>query len=542
MTKAEELLNSLDETDESLYPEVVEEEPEEPVRLAALYAATATESDEPHVVIFDDRSMYVPDSIKKIGVQFDHDVNLIRFDCPRYSDGVDLYPMQFYVNYIRPDGTPGAYHVEDVTIDETDSTVLHFSWHVLRDATEYQGNLTILVCVKETDDAGNLEHHWNTELNTDFYLSEGLECADTILAEYPDIITQLLTEMDVVKAIATPEAMQGYANTWLNQYGAETVRSVEQKGHEVLASIPEDYTQLFNDVNVLKGDLVNITTATAEDVGKYLKAKTVTGGKVTEWEFGEAGGGSGWVKVADITYNSNKEVVVESIDYELGIFTSTNHGLQDGESVFFVPNGIYKYSPEKYMPVGTLTGTEYKVTNATDNTFSLVGVTMTANQEIDFTKWHLETNENYGSSIFIKNLKLLNDVKVISYGKTIFIRKNQTVAAENNNVLFTVGAYEGKIPNTEFYDGFGNIGYEIFIGNIFGCCETVVTRIDKTHIRSEITALSSNSKNSSGYGVNSNITHAVSIAECLESAKHPKEIKYWNFGPVNGYRIEVYTK
>lgn len=255
MTKAEELLNSLDETDESLYPEVVEEEPAEPVRMAALYAATATESNEPHVVIFDDRSMYVPDSIKKIGVRFDHDVNLIRFDCPRYSDGVDLYPMQFYVNYIRPDGTPGAYHVEDVTIDENNSAVLHFSWHVLRHATEYQGNLTILVCVKETDDSGNLEHHWNTELNSDFYLSEGLVCDDVILAEYQDIITQLLTEMDIVKDIATPEAMQGYANAWLNQYGAETVRSVEQKGQEVLASIPEDYTQLSNDVNELKGDL-----------------------------------------------------------------------------------------------------------------------------------------------------------------------------------------------------------------------------------------------------------------------------------------------
>jgi len=37
------------------------------------------------------------------------------------------------------------------------------------------------------------------------------------------------------------------------------------------------------DVNAMK-------TATAEDVGKALKAKTVTDGEVTEWEFGEAGG------------------------------------------------------------------------------------------------------------------------------------------------------------------------------------------------------------------------------------------------------------
>lgn len=36
-------------------------------------------------------------------------------------------------------------------------------------------------------------------------------------------------------------------------------------------------------------DLSAITTATAEDVGKALKAKTVTDGKVTEWEFGDTG-------------------------------------------------------------------------------------------------------------------------------------------------------------------------------------------------------------------------------------------------------------
>lgn len=41
----------------------------------------------------------------------------------------------------------------------------------------------------------------------------------------------------------------------------------------------------------MSDDLEAITTATAEDVGKALKAKTVTDGKVTEWEFGEAGGG-----------------------------------------------------------------------------------------------------------------------------------------------------------------------------------------------------------------------------------------------------------
>lgn len=41
----------------------------------------------------------------------------------------------------------------------------------------------------------------------------------------------------------------------------------------------------------IKEDLSAIQTATAEDVGKALKAKTVANGKVTEWEFGGADSG-----------------------------------------------------------------------------------------------------------------------------------------------------------------------------------------------------------------------------------------------------------
>lgn len=46
------------------------------------------------------------------------------------------------------------------------------------------------------------------------------------------------------------------------------------------------------EITSIKEGLSDIQTATAEDVGKALKAKTVTNGKVTEWEFGEAGGDS----------------------------------------------------------------------------------------------------------------------------------------------------------------------------------------------------------------------------------------------------------
>lgn len=43
------------------------------------------------------------------------------------------------------------------------------------------------------------------------------------------------------------------------------------------------------EVTSIKEGLSAMSTATSSDVGKALKAKTVTDGKVTEWEFGEAG-------------------------------------------------------------------------------------------------------------------------------------------------------------------------------------------------------------------------------------------------------------
>lgn len=47
---------------------------------------------------------------------------------------------------------------------------------------------------------------------------------------------------------------------------------------------------LVEDVADIKTAMTSMTTATSADVGKALKAKTITNGKVTKWEFGEAGG------------------------------------------------------------------------------------------------------------------------------------------------------------------------------------------------------------------------------------------------------------
>ena len=55
------------------------------------------------------------------------------------------------------------------------------------------------------------------------------------------------------------------------------------------AMLDTDLQEKTDAVNDLKSAITGMTTATASDEGKALKAKTVSGGKVTEWEFGDTG-------------------------------------------------------------------------------------------------------------------------------------------------------------------------------------------------------------------------------------------------------------
>lgn len=106
MDKAEELLNTLDVNDENLYP--------------------VSPYEEAHIVIGKDRVITVPPDLRRLGVQYDKNVESVTFDCPRYWDGIDLLNMAMYINYIRSDRKTGSYHVADTAVvpdDEGGGTI-----------------------------------------------------------------------------------------------------------------------------------------------------------------------------------------------------------------------------------------------------------------------------------------------------------------------------------------------------------------------------------------------------------------------------------
>ena len=180
MSQAEDLLNSLSENDIST-------------------------KIEPHIVVGSNRVITVPSELKRIAVQYDHNIETVTFDCPRYWDDHDMSTMKVYINYTRADNEPGCYIADDVAVDETDTSIMHFSWTISRHVTEAVGPLTILVCIKMVDADGNEVNHWNSERNTDMTISQGMECGDIIVNKYPDVITYLLADMGNLADLTTED-------------------------------------------------------------------------------------------------------------------------------------------------------------------------------------------------------------------------------------------------------------------------------------------------------------------------------------------------
>lgn len=229
MSQAEELLTSLNATE-----------------------LLSVESEEPHIIIDDNRIITVPDKLKRLAVQYDHDIETVTFDCPRYWDGLDMSQMKIYINYLRSDTYTGTYKAQNITVDETDNTIMHFTWTVSKNVSLIFGKIVFLVCVRKTDESGNEVNHWNSELCKDCYVSEGLEVDGEELKElYPDIIDQwhnevlgVIGEMETFKeelvgmrdsgefdgATFTPSVSETGDLSWTNDKGRENPETVNIHG------------------------------------------------------------------------------------------------------------------------------------------------------------------------------------------------------------------------------------------------------------------------------------------------------------------------
>lgn len=161
-----------------------------------ILARTATPDTEPHIIIGKDRTVTVPLELQTIAVQFDHNVETVMFDCPRYWDEHDLSSMRIFVNYTRADKEVGQFNCTDVSVDESDENIIHFTWTITGHVTEVAGGISFLVCAKASDEDGDLTNRWSSLLNAEMIVAQGLLGSGELEKMYPDGIMSILMRLD----------------------------------------------------------------------------------------------------------------------------------------------------------------------------------------------------------------------------------------------------------------------------------------------------------------------------------------------------------
>lgn len=174
------------------------------------------------------RVINIPSTIKTLGVEYDDEVLKLDFRMPRYVSDTDLSNFSISINYINSNGESDVYTVSKPAVYDQS---IAFSWLVGPTATRYKGNTKFNVCLKTIDADGVIQKEFNTTIAT-LPVLEGLEVDERVVTNYTDIIEQWRQELFGIGD--TEEAN-------IRSVSQEEQAAIENKGAEVLATIPVDY-------------------------------------------------------------------------------------------------------------------------------------------------------------------------------------------------------------------------------------------------------------------------------------------------------------
>ena len=162
------------------------------------------------------RLITIPESEQLFGVYGENEVEIKYFKCPRIIlNDIDLYECYIFINYISASGKIGYIQADTVVLDETENYII-FTWELTRNVFDENIDADIYFSISAKQYLEDKEPVFFTR-KAKGNLYETVYAEEQITEQYADIILQLLAEMDGVKQIATPEAMQEYVNIWLSE-------------------------------------------------------------------------------------------------------------------------------------------------------------------------------------------------------------------------------------------------------------------------------------------------------------------------------------
>ena len=371
------------------------------------------------------RTIIVPASEMLFGVRQDMDAERKHFKCPKIvGDNIDLSQCHIYISYVpsKQDGTydinddVGGYWCEDLAVD---GDYITFSWKLSGNVFVKAGYIAFAVYAKQEDADGNMQTKWHTTFAIGKVL-DTLPDGEQIAEKYADVIEQLLNKMENVEKVATPEAMKGYVEEFLNENPPSGMTDEER---EQLNKNTEDISSLSEDMN----DLDGLT------YGIYVGSTPPTNG-VMYWldTSGDSTGGEAEVTLSSIsaTYSGGEVTVGTASTSLTGITVTAKYS--DGTSK----------TVTDYTLSGTIAEGENTITVSycgKTTTIKVTGVAESTGFVYDPTKWKSGRLSNTDGSVvdadtFFK--EYYDEYIDISDGKAVIVTSKHT-----SQMIFRAYAY-----------------------------------------------------------------------------------------------------
>lgn len=251
MSLAENLLNELDSPLETM--------------------ATSGDSQEPHIVVNENRQIIVPDKLKLIAVTGDKNVETVTIDCVRYWDEHDLSTFAIYINYTLPDGTNGTYIPSVTTPSDAQDKIFSFTWTIERSLTSKAGALEFLILARQTDADGEIAHQWSSLPNSECAIARGNDdvTIPEAVQEQSDALTKLLQDSKDAIDRATNAADAAIIEAQINANG------------ELVLTKGDTTTVNLGRVKGDKGDTYTLTDIDKKNIANLVLTDLTLAGEVS---------------------------------------------------------------------------------------------------------------------------------------------------------------------------------------------------------------------------------------------------------------------
>lgn len=191
---------------------------------------------------------------KNVLMQRDHNSERFTFEIPRYVDGHDMSLCNRVIVHFDNISTDGSTmnsdvaYMTDLQLNPKNEETVISSWLITREATQIVGILSFSIQYLCVEADGTISYEWSTDSFEEIEIRKSKNNGEASVVKYSNVLEQWRQDIfgagDSVMANITAEGETQVAS--VKEISAAEQEAIELKGSETLATIPEDYTEVYN--------------------------------------------------------------------------------------------------------------------------------------------------------------------------------------------------------------------------------------------------------------------------------------------------------